>query len=238
VTKQNLNDLSVVRVYSQLAGLRVWTLNCMGLFLDCLYWQNEIPVIFLFSCHEGPSTPQPLSLSVTTPVTLHYLTRTLSVGAPHQEESDNMSVSETSEREKMTSEVFSIASSAASMTLEEARAEVSKLRTEKHLMEQQLAKKAASPNKILHDKILKETTNIYPKIMDMDICPLWWVLQWIEERKTDLGKTDIHKLSSYMNWVWKNKVKDRAGMKHDKPTPFSQGNTPAKNTGGTSAGSD
>jgi hypothetical protein len=155
-----------------------------------------------------------------------------------EEESDNMSVSETSEREKMASEVISIASSAASMALEEVRAEVAKLRTEKYLMEQQLAKKATSPNKILHDKILKETTNIAPEIMDMDICTLWWVLQWIEERKADLGKTDFHKLSSYKNWVWKNKAKERAGMKHAKPTPFSQGNTPAKNTGGGGAGSD
>jgi hypothetical protein len=96
----------------------------------------------------------------------------------------------------------------------------------------------ASPNKILHDKILKETTNIAPEIMDMDICTLWWVLKWIEERKADLGKADINKLNSYKNWVWKNKVKDRAGMKHVKPTPFSQGNTPGKNIGGAAAGSD
>jgi hypothetical protein len=46
----------------------------------------------------------------------------------------------------MASEVMSIASCAASMALEEARAEVSKLRTEKYLMEQQLAKKAAKPS--------------------------------------------------------------------------------------------
>ena len=100
----------------------------------------------------------------------------------------------------------------------------------------------ASPNKILHDKILKETTNIAPEIMDMDICTLWWVLQalqWVEERKVVLGKTDIQKLNSYKNWVWKNKAKDRAGMKYVKPTPFSQGNSPAaKNTGGAAAGSD
>jgi hypothetical protein len=109
------------------------------------------------------------------------------IPASPEEESDNMSVSQTSKREKMASEVISIASSGAAMALEEARAEVAKLRTEKYLMEQQLAKKAASPNKILHDKILKETTNIAPEIMDMDICTLWWVLQWIEEHKADLG---------------------------------------------------
>ena len=159
-----------------------------------------------------------------------------------EEESDNMSVSETSEREKMASEDISIASSAASIALEEARAEVAKLRTEKYLMEQQLAKKVASPNKIFQDKILKETTNIALEIMDMDICTPWWVLQalqWVEERKVVLGKTDIQKLNSYKNWVWKNKAKDRAGMKYVKPTPFSQGNSPAaKNTGGAAAGSD
>ena len=139
------------------------------------------------------------------------------------------------DRAQQAEELVSIASSANAMALEEARAEVAKLRTEKYLMEQQLAKKAASPNKILHDKILKETTNIAPEIMDMDICTRWWVLQWIEERTADLGKTDFHKLSSYKNWVWKNKAKERAGMKHAKPTPFSQGNTPAKNTGGGSS---
>ena len=159
-----------------------------------------------------------------------------------EEESDNMSVSETSEREKMASEDISIASSAASIALEEARAEVAKLRTEKYLMEQQLAKKVASPNKIFQDKILKETTNIALEIMDMDICTPWWVLQalqWVEERKVVLGKTDIQKLNSYKNWVWKNKAKDRAGMKYVKPTPFSQGYSPAaKNTGGAAAGSD
>ena len=99
-------------------------------------------------------------------------------------------------------------------------------------MEQQLAKKAASPNKILHEKILKETSNIAPVIMEMDLCTLWWMSQWIEERKADLGKTDINKLSSYKNWVWKNKAKDRVGMKHVKVTPFS---IPAK---GAAAGSD
>ena len=67
---------------SSLVGRRVQTLRCMGLFLDWMCWQNEIPFIFLFSCHEGPSTPQALSLSVTTPVTLYYLTLTLSV-EPH-----------------------------------------------------------------------------------------------------------------------------------------------------------
>ena len=63
-------------------------------------------------------------------------------------------------------------------------------------------------------------------------CTLWWMSQWIEERKADLGKTDINKLSSYKNWVWNNKAKDRVGMKHVKVTPFS---TPAK---GAAAGSD
>jgi hypothetical protein len=77
------------------------------------------------------------------------------------------------DREKMASEVISIASSAASMALEEARAEVAKLRTEKYLMEQQIKQQAKviSPNKILHDKIIKD--NAIDTIMNMDICSLW-----------------------------------------------------------------
>lgn len=54
---------------------------------------------------------------------------------------------------------------------------------------QLLLAKKTNRNKILHDKILKETANIAPVIMEMDLCTLWWTTQWIEERKADLLNT-------------------------------------------------
>ena len=94
-----------------------------------------------------------------------------------EEESDNMSL----DREKMASDVISIASSAASMALEEARAEVVKLRTEKYLMEQQMKQQAKviSPNKILREKIIKDNADSIEANMNMDICSLWWCEQWV-----------------------------------------------------------
>ena len=87
------------------------------------------------------------------------------------------------EREKMAQDVVSIASSANSMALEEARAEVAKLKTEKYLAEQALEQerkakaKAASPNQVLHDNIQKETAGVIDTIKEMDNCSLWWVKQ-------------------------------------------------------------
>ena len=100
-------------------------------------------------------------------------------------------------------DVISIASSAASKALEEARAEVVKLRTKKYLMEQQIKQQAKviSPTKILHDKIIKDNADSIDAIMNMDICSLWWCEQWVQERMAVLGKTDTQKLNSYKTWV-------------------------------------
>ena len=37
--------------------------------------------------------------------------------------------------------------------------------------------------------------------MTMDVCTLWWVDQWVVERKSRLPKEDMG-LESYKRWVW------------------------------------
>ena len=58
---------------SPLAGRRVGSLGCMSFLTGCTGKRKSLFSLctVLFSCHEGPSTPRPLSLSVTTPVALH-----------------------------------------------------------------------------------------------------------------------------------------------------------------------
>jgi hypothetical protein len=99
-----------------------------------------------------------------------------------EEESDNHS-DMSLERENMAQDIVSIASSVNSMALEEARAEVARLKPEKYPAEQALEQerkakaKVASPNQILHDKIQKETAGVIDTIKEMDNCSLWWVKQ-------------------------------------------------------------
>ncbi len=88
-----------------------------------------------------------------------------------------------------------------------------------------LAKKS-NRNKIIHDKILQETANITPVIMQMDLCTMWGVSQWIEERKVELGRTNTHGdnqkfLRAHKDWAFRNKKKAKAGMLHSRVTPFS-----------------
>jgi hypothetical protein len=99
---------------------------------------------------------------------------------------DNHSDMSLDRSKEIADEVISIASSAASMERKALENRVIQLET------QLLLAKKTNRNKILHDKILQETANIAPVIMQMDLCTLWWMSQWIEERKADLGKTDTH----------------------------------------------
>jgi predicted DNA-binding protein YlxM (UPF0122 family) len=143
---------------------------------------------------------------------------------------DNHSDMSLDRSKEIADEVISIASSAASM--ERKTLENRVIQLEKQLV---LAKKT-NRNKSLHDKVLKETANIAPVIMQMDLCTLWWVSQWIEERKARLGKTDTNGdnqklLRAYKDWGFRTKAKLQAGMTHSKVTPFS----PAK---GAASGSD
>ncbi len=79
----------------------------------------------------------------------------------------------------------------------------------------------ANRNQALHDKILQDTTVMATAIMEMDLCTLWWLIQWIEERKAGIAAADIagnvgraRRLRSYKEWVYKNRMKAEAGMTH------------------------
>jgi hypothetical protein len=129
--------------------------------------------------------------------------------------SDDDNLSDMSlDRAQQAEELVSIASSANAMALEEARAEVAKLRTEKYLAEKALEQerchkrkakgKVASPNKILHDKIVNETADIIDTIKEMDNCSPWWVNQWVNECLAELATTDMQKSKSYKDFVIRN----------------------------------
>jgi hypothetical protein len=86
-----------------------------------------------------------------------------------------------------------------------------------------LARTVASTNRnqALHNKILHDTTVMATAIMGMDLCTLWWLIQWIEERKAGIAAADIagnvgraRRLCSYKEWVYKNRMKAEAGMTH------------------------
>jgi hypothetical protein len=90
--------------------------------------------------------------------------------------------------EEQAAELSSIASSANAMALEEARAEVQKLKTEKYLLSLEVerktktaaAAKKVSPNQLLHTRIEGDPVVAGAKsTMDnLDYCTLWWVVQW------------------------------------------------------------
>ena len=143
---------------------------------------------------------------------------------------DNHSDMSLDRSKEIADEVISIASSAASMERKALENRVIQLET------QLLLAKKTNRNKSLHYKIRKETANIAPVIMQMNLCALWWVSQFIEERKAGLGKTDTNSdnqklLRAYKDWAFRTKAKLQAGMTHSKVTPFS----PAK---GGASGSD
>jgi response regulator of citrate/malate metabolism len=78
----------------------------------------------------------------------------------------------------------------------------------------------------LHNKILHDTTVMATAIMGMDLCTLWWLIQWIEERKAGIAAADIagnvgraRRLRSYKEWVYENRMKAEAGMTHARNTP-------------------
>jgi hypothetical protein len=58
-------------------------------------------------------------------------------------------------------------------------------------------------------------------IIGMDLCTLWWLSQWIEERKAGIAAADTagnagraRRLRSYKDWVYKYRMKAEAGMTH------------------------
>ena len=135
--------------------------------------------------------------------------------------------------EGVPSEVVSITSSATSMALEDARAEVIKLRTQLLLNQQQQQQfRTTMMNETLHNGVLQKTDTIGDEIMSMDACTLWWLDQLVEDRKSRLPKED-RGLESYKRCFWKNNKKALAGMTNVKTTP-----TRTRNTGGAAAGSN
>ena len=86
---------------------------------------------------------------------------------------------------KIQDDLLSIASSAAAMALEEARAEVKRLKTEMYVMKiQEEAKAKVKPAKltekqILHNKIVGNplVVGAVSTIQVMYACTLWWVVQ-------------------------------------------------------------
>jgi hypothetical protein len=119
------------------------------------------------------------------------------------------------------------------MALEEARAEVKRLKTEMYVMELQKKTKKVSPNQLLHTRIVGDpvVAGATSTMNNLDQCILWWVVQWgleyLARRKDTATKNETQKFASYKDFVSTNKKRE-AGFQHFKVIPFSQGSTPAK----------
>ena len=129
--------------------------------------------------------------------------------------------------EKMAMDLESIQSSASAMALEEARAEVKKLQTEKYLLEmaqkqqvQQLLKAVAqmSPNQIKHNTIVANPVVVgaINTMENLDDCTLWWIVQWGNEYlarfKASATKKELDAHESYKTWTQQTKQKKDAGF--------------------------
>ena len=120
------------------------------------------------------------------------------------------------------------------MALEEARAEVKRLKTEMYVMELQKKTKKVSPNQLLHTRIVGDpvVAGAISTMNNLNQCTLWWVVQWgleyLARRKDTATKDETQKFASYKDFVSRNKKKREAGFQHFQVTPFSQGYTPAK----------
>jgi hypothetical protein len=121
--------------------------------------------------------------------------------------------------EKMAMDLESIQSSASAMTLEEARAEVKKLQTEKYLLEMTHQKAVAqmSPNQIKHNKIIANPVVVggINAIENLNYCPLWWIVQWDNEYlarfKASATKKELDTHEQYKTWTQQTKQKKETG---------------------------
>ena len=105
------------------------------------------------------------------------------------------------------------------MALEEARAEVKRLKTEMYVMkiqEQAKAKPAKLTEKqIFHNKIVGNPVVVgaVSTMEQMDPCTLWWVVQWGNEYltrfKVSADVEQVGALESYKTWTQKEKAKLR-----------------------------
>ena len=140
---------------------------------------------------------------------------------------------------KISADIESIASSAASMAFKEARAEVKRLKIEMYVMkiQEQAKSKTQRPltqKEIVHNNITGSPVVVSAvKTMDnMDVCTLWWVVQWVNEYlarfKHSATGDAIDELEAYKKWTQTQKAKANAGFHHT--TASSAKTTPNKAT--------
>jgi hypothetical protein len=126
------------------------------------------------------------------------------------------------------------------MALEEARAEVKRLKTEMHVMkiqEQAKAKPAKLTEKqIFHNKIVGNPVVVgaVSTMKQMDPCTLWWVVQWGNEYlarfKASATVEEVGVLESYKTWTQDTKQKLQAGFRHISTKSESQPSSAKKAT--------
>ena len=124
----------------------------------------------------------------------------------------------------MSIDVISIASSAAAMGRRELENRVIQL--EMQLQTARVATGTTNRNQTIHTQVLQDTADMATTIMQMDVFTLWWLTQWIEERKASIAAADAagntgraKRLRSYKEWVYRNGKKVEAGMTHVTRTP-------------------
>jgi hypothetical protein len=145
---------------------------------------------------------------------------------------------------KIAAEIESIASSAASMALEEGRAEVKRLKTEMYVMKIQEQAKVKpvklTEKQIFHNNIVGNPVVVgaVSTMKEMDPCTLWWIVQWGNEYlarfKASATVDEVGALESYKTWTQTQKAKRAAGFTHSTKSeshPYSaQKATPAKDS--------
>ena len=76
-----------------------------------------------------------------------------------------------------------------------------------------LATIAQIRNQGIRNQSLTETADIAPVILTMDIFTLWWISQWVDERKSRSSAAAILAyFRSYKEWVRTSQARMTAGM--------------------------
>jgi len=111
------------------------------------------------------------------------------------------------------------------MALEEARAEVKRLKTEMYVMKIQEQAKSKTQRPLTQKEIFHNNITGSPVVVgavktmeNMDACTLWWVVQWGNEYlarfKHSATGDAIDELETYKTWTQKQKAKASAGFTH------------------------
>jgi hypothetical protein len=123
--------------------------------------------------------------------------------------------------QRISDEIVSIASSAATMERQALEQRVVQLETELlRANVQRTAARAATAaeirNQTIHDKSLAATTGIASVISTMDTYTLWWVSQWVDWRKAHIAENgdpvNVAYSRSYKDWVRVIGARAAAGM--------------------------